>query len=101
MNNIEIPFYSNSLKVSYTSQGLTDVSFQKKKVSSFSEKDPMAKKINKSISTYLDGQSDQFDLPVDWNNLKGTDFQKKVWKTMFKIPYGKVKTYGQIAKTVG
>ncbi|XP_014222943.1 uncharacterized protein LOC106649821 [Trichogramma pretiosum] len=32
--------------------------------------------------------------------LKGTDFQTKVWESLAKIPFGKSKTYEQIAKSV-
>ncbi len=31
----------------------------------------------------------------------GTDFQKKVWKTVCRIPAGKTWTYGQLAKVIG
>ena len=31
----------------------------------------------------------------------GTEFQKKVWKSLGKIPFGKTFTYQQIAQTVG
>jgi len=36
-------------------------------------------------------------VPLD---LRGTDFQKKCWRALLKIPYGKVRTYAQIAKSV-
>lgn len=31
---------------------------------------------------------------------EGTDFQKKVWQELLKIPYGEVTTYGTIAETL-
>ena len=34
-------------------------------------------------------------------NLKGTEFQIKVWKEISKIPYGKTSTYKQIAEAIG
>ena len=34
-------------------------------------------------------------------NLKGTKFQLKVWNYLKKIPYGKVKTYSEVAKSIG
>ena len=34
-------------------------------------------------------------------NLKGTDFQLKVWNYLRKIPKGKVKTYMDVAKAIG
>ena len=33
-------------------------------------------------------------------NLKGTEFQLKVWKYLKKIPKGKVKTYMDVAKAI-
>ena len=33
--------------------------------------------------------------------LKGTEFQIKVWKELSKIPKGEVRTYKQIAKSIG
>lgn len=34
-------------------------------------------------------------------NLKGTDFQKKVWAELLKIPKGKTLTYTELAKKIG
>ena len=34
-------------------------------------------------------------------DLKGTEFQIKVWKELSKIPKGEVRTYKQIAKSIG
>ena len=33
--------------------------------------------------------------------LKGTEFQIEVWKELSKIPKGEVRTYKQIAKSIG
>ena len=33
-------------------------------------------------------------------NLKGTEFQLLVWRYIAKIPYGKTKTYSQVAKGI-
>ena len=35
------------------------------------------------------------------SRLGGTDFQRKVWRAMEKIPYGETRTYGEIAMVVG
>lgn len=34
-------------------------------------------------------------------NPPGTDFQRRVWQSLFTIFYGQTKTYGQIAEMVG
>ena len=33
--------------------------------------------------------------------LNGTDFQKKVWKALMRVPLGKTTTYSEIAKQIG
>lgn len=50
------------------------------------------------IDSYLKGDLKKFDLPIE---LKGTAFQKKVWKELLKIPYGETASYGEIAKRAG
>ncbi len=50
------------------------------------------------IVEYLDGRRTKFDLDLD---VQGTPFQKKVLRQVAKIPYGKTRTYGQIAQLIG
>jgi methylated-DNA-[protein]-cysteine S-methyltransferase len=51
---------------------------------------------NQIISFCL-GKIKQFDMNL---LLKGTMLQKKIWKELKKIKYGKTKSYGDIAKTL-
>ena len=37
------------------------------------------------------------ELPLDINKLEGTEFQKKVWKSLTKIKYGDTSSYQEIA----
>lgn len=50
------------------------------------------------ILEYLAGKRKTFDFPL---LLRGTDFQRSVWSVLRQIPYGQVKTYGQIAQALG
>ncbi len=50
------------------------------------------------LDEYFAGQRRVFDLPLD---LRGTDFQRRVWQALLKIPYGETRSYGQIAAQVG
>lgn len=52
----------------------------------------------KQLCEYFDRQRKSFDFPI---KLIGTDFQIKVWNALLKIPYGKTKSYQQIAKDIG
>ena len=51
----------------------------------------------KQISAYLNGRLTKFTLKLD---IQGTDFQKKALKKVAAIPFGKTKTYGDIAKAI-
>ncbi len=53
---------------------------------------------SKQLAEYFKGERKKFNLKYD---LHGTDFQKKVWKTLLKIPYGKTCSYGELAEKVG
>lgn len=55
------------------------------------------KETQKQLEQYLKGQRKVFDLPLD---ATGTDFQKRVWLELSKIPYGKTFSYSEIAKKI-
>jgi methylated-DNA-[protein]-cysteine S-methyltransferase len=40
-------------------------------------------------------------VSIDILKLKGTDFQKKVWAEIYKIPKGKTITYKELAQKIG
>lgn len=50
------------------------------------------------IKEYFSGKRKKFQLKL---NPKGTEFQKKVWEELTKIPYGELRTYKDIAIAVG
>ena len=56
---------------------------------------PLATDVKEQLSQYFSDGNFQFHLPL---NIQGTDFQKKVWNIMTRIPAGKVMTYGAVAK---
>ena len=52
----------------------------------------------KEIMEYFNGERKKFSLPLD---LRGTDFQIRVWKELLTIPYGNTVTYKEIAYAIG
>ena len=50
------------------------------------------------LKEYFEGNRTAFDLTL---NPSGTDFQKKVWGELLKIPFGKTVSYLDIAKRLG
>jgi len=53
----------------------------------------------KELSAYLRGQPVRWSFPLE--PLIGTEWQKAVWKALSSIPYGQVRTYGEIAESLG
>jgi methylated-DNA-[protein]-cysteine S-methyltransferase len=50
------------------------------------------------LQDYFAGQRRCFDLPLA---AQGTPFQHTVWQALADIPYGEVRSYGDIALTIG
>lgn len=50
------------------------------------------------ITAYLLGKLTRFDLPVDWEGI--SPFARKVYQTTMEIPFGEVRTYGEIALAI-
>ena len=50
------------------------------------------------LQSYFAGERKNFELPLV---LEGTDFQKRVWTALQKIPYGETISYKKLAETVG
>lgn len=52
----------------------------------------------RQIDEYFAGRRRAFDVPLD---VSGTDFQKRVWNALLRIPYGKAVSYGDVACDAG
>ena len=51
----------------------------------------------RQLAEYFAGTRQVFDLPL---KMQGTDFQKRVWRQLTKIPFGETWSYGQLAKCI-
>ena len=58
---------------------------------------PLLQRTILQLQEYFLGQRKEFDLPI---NLKGTNFQIKVWQELQKIPYGEVISYSELAERI-
>jgi len=52
----------------------------------------------RAIVKHIGGGGRQLNLPTD---VEATAFQRRVWEELRKIPYGKTRTYSQVAKGIG
>ncbi len=80
----------------YLEQNEADKEQDLKKITESETK--LLKRAVKELSEYFQGVRKEFDLPI---NPQGTEFQKKVWDTLGRIPYGETRTYGEIAAQIG
>ena len=59
---------------------------------------PPINSIKSELSRYFDGDLVEFKTPIFF---VGSVFQKSVWGALKLIPYGKTRSYADIAKTIG
>lgn len=50
------------------------------------------------LDEYFRGARREFDVPL---LHVGTDFQKRVWRSLMTIPYGVTVSYGEMARRIG
>lgn len=61
-------------------------------------RDPVLTETARQVREYISGVRRDFDLPIA---PEGTEFMKKVWRVLRRIPYGEVLTYGEVAEAAG
>ena len=85
------------LEIAASEHGITSLYFREV---TFPSKKPsgMLKNCFDQLKEYFEGKRKIFSLDLD---LEGTDFQKKVWNELLKIPYGETISYLELSKRVG
>lgn len=59
---------------------------------------PVLRQTLRWLDTYFSDSEPDFMPPLE---LRGSDFRRRVWAELAKIPYGETVTYGEIAKKLG
>lgn len=67
-------------------------------IGQFSERNSLLIKTENQLLEYFNHERKSFDLTIE---LNGTDFQKKVWKSLRALPYGKTRSYSDLASEIG
>jgi methylated-DNA-[protein]-cysteine S-methyltransferase len=62
------------------------------------ERSLLSDKAYSELTEYFAGKRAVFDFPIE---IIGTDFQRRVWNELIKIPYGETRSYKFIAEAVG
>ena len=89
-----------ALSIQIERNKIVSVSFHPQIISSVSQdvkEQNFCQEIKKQIQEYYQGKRKAFTLAFE---MKGTSFQKRVWKEIQKIPYGQTRTYFDLAQTL-
>jgi len=87
------------LLLAVTGRGLVAVEFDRGQVASgWVESAEKTAPCARQLEEYFAGRRRGFDLALD---LRGTDFQKRCWQELLKIPYGETRSYADIARAIG
>jgi methylated-DNA-[protein]-cysteine S-methyltransferase len=54
--------------------------------------------LKRQLEAYFSGNLRDFNIPM---HVEGTEFQRRVWKELQKIPYGQAITYLELARRLG
>jgi O6-methylguanine-DNA--protein-cysteine methyltransferase len=100
-----------ALRLAATSQGLVRIAFPRERGLGFrgwlerhlpeaSPVDwvPVLDKVATELEEYFSGRRTVFTVPLD---LRGTPFQRAVWEELLRVPYGEVRSYGEVARVLG
>ena len=88
------------LKITATLTGVTGVGWPGAKdgVDEVTDAHPILDLTERQLAEYFAGQRRDFDLPLE---MAGSDFQRRVWQRLLKIPYGQTASYGALARELG
>ena len=81
------------LSLTCTDQALTGLSMNRE--SEKQDHHPILIQTGKWLDAYFRGENPALDIPL---YTEGTPFQQQVWKLLLEIPYGEVRTYGDLAR---
>jgi len=54
--------------------------------------------VREQLAEYFAGERQTFDVPLKFG---GTEFQRRVWQELVRIPFGRTISYGELARRVG
>ena len=86
------------LYLEFSGKFLTGIFYQKPSGISLKES-AVPESFKKELAAYFDGTGTGFNHEVKF--LIGTDFEKKVWDSLRKIPFGETRTYKWVAEKIG
>jgi methylated-DNA-[protein]-cysteine S-methyltransferase len=84
--------------ISGTPEGILSVGFVRRRLPNDRNLPECVKEAIRQVDEYFRGTRKKFSLKL---LPQGTPFQKLVWQQLKSIPYGKVVSYGDVARAIG
>jgi methylated-DNA-[protein]-cysteine S-methyltransferase len=101
MDDIARSFYKSPvgiLEIAASNSVIISVSFAEAEPVEVTPDEPIILECKNQLELYFNGQLKEFNLPL---KPSGSEFQKKVWEQLLKIPFGTVVSYEYIARKLG
>jgi methylated-DNA-[protein]-cysteine S-methyltransferase len=100
MENIKAKYIESPLgliELLADEHGITTVKLGAERVFDITENDLLSEASNQ-LMEYFDGKRKDFSFQL---SLDGTDFQKRVWNELLKIPFNKTISYLELSRRLG
>ena len=96
----KLPIKNTFMQINIENDNLVSTNYLAKNLKNYSRQinsSKLAINIFKQLDLYFADAKHKINIDFVFNKIPSTDFQRKVWKTIQKIPVGKTITYGDIA----
>ena len=87
-----------NIEITHSDTHVTALSFVDDMANKTPSEHPLVKQTQSQLLEYFEGKREKFQLPI---NPEGTEFQKKVWLLLLKIPFGKTLSYLKLSQMSG
>ena len=85
------------LRIAESKAGITGIAFAREGEAE-AARGVFIPEAKRQLDEYFAGRRREFDLPLD---LRGMEFQRRVWAQLCRIPYGETRSYQDIAAALG
>jgi methylated-DNA-[protein]-cysteine S-methyltransferase len=97
MEEVTIKSPIGYLQIFADEKGISRISFKKKSSENNKTSNKHLLACMKQLKEYFEGRRKNFSIKM---NPEGTDFQKRVWKALESISFGKTASYSDIASAI-
>lgn len=95
MFDVTVDFPRMKVAVATRDERVLEIRYLPLSSKSISARNALAALAAEQLKAYLANPDTRFDLPLA---LEGTPFQRKLWEALCRIPRGKTRTYGDLAR---